>query len=181
MNSAFQTVANRYAKAFLAVFGKNISFDDFENIQLAHDYLNRHKKELYFLRLPMLSKEQKVTVLEKIVTKLFNLPDFFKKLYILLVQDKREQFIGIIFQSLCQLYQKQHNIESFIIESSTELSSLELKKIKLFLARATGADIIYKYRVNPTLLAGLRMQSNTNYWEYSIKQQLQTIKQELTQ
>ncbi len=181
MNFVFQVLANRYAKAFLLSFGKEITFTDFENIKRARDYLQKHSKDLFFLQLPKISKKQKVAIMQKIICKQFDLPLLFTKLFGLLVRDKKEQLVAIVFDSLCKLYQKMHNIESFSIESSTELSIEKVEKIKEFLARQTGADIIYTYAINPTLIAGLRMQSDTHYWEYSIKQQLKIIKQKLAQ
>lgn len=181
MNFVFRVLANRYAKAFLLSFGKEITFTDFENIKKARDYLKKHSKDLFFLQLPKISKKQKVAIMQKIICKQFDLPVSFTKLFELLVRDKREQLLAVVFDSLYKLYQKLHNIESFSIESSSELTSEKLEKLKEFLARQTGADIIYTYVINPTLIAGLRMQSDTHYWEYSIKQQLKTIKQKLAQ
>lgn len=181
MNFVFQILANRYAKAFLRSFGEDITFADFQKIKKVRDYLQEHSKELYFLQLPAITRKQKKELMHTVITKQFQLPSFFDTLFALLIRDKREQLVPVVFNSLYNMYQKMHNIESFSIESSSELSVEKLEKLKQFLARQTGADIIYTYTINPTLIAGLRMQSNTHYWEYSIKQQLQKIKQTLTQ
>ena len=106
----------------------------------------------------------------------YKLPSFFEKLITLLVHDKRAPLMSRVLKELVALYRKKHTIVFFEITSSHGLTHEQLDNIEQFLARKTGCDIIYKYEVDTTLIAGLRLQSDAFVWEYSIRKQLENMR-----
>ncbi len=174
MTQAERILAHRYAAAFITVCGPRIDFDNFLLIKGAAEYFKQHKKVMFFLSLPSLRAEQKKDILYSLFKKL-NLPSCFDDLLNLLVNSKRAQLFGHVLEYIVSLYLEKHGIMEFDIESSSSLGADQLKALQQFLAQRTGKDIIYKYRENKNLIAGIRMQSDTYLWEYSVRKKLRTI------
>lgn len=174
MTHAERTLSHRYATAFIAVCGPKISYDDFLMIKQAAEYFKKHTKVTFFLSLPSLSIDQKKELVFNLFKRL-NLPTCFDDLLRLLVTSKRAQLLGFVLEYVVELYLEQHNIMVFDIESSSPLRKDQLEILQQFLAQRTGNDIIYRYRENKNLIAGIRMQSDLFLWEYSVRKKLRAI------
>lgn len=78
------------------------------------------------------------------------------------------RWIGIYFR------EKSHIVQ-FLITSSQPLSLIDKEKIHHFLTTNTHAIVETSYALDPSLIAGLRIQSTTYLWEKSIAQQLRAV------
>jgi F-type H+-transporting ATPase subunit delta len=174
-------IARRYAHAFLNVFIESLSNNDLTNIEQAIDFFTKHKQLIALLKVPHIDTQQKSDALEYILLKIYHLPESFKKLVSLLVSQKRAYYILEVLIQLNEYYQIYKNIEYFQIKSSHQLEQKELELLEQFLKEQTEAIIIYKYEIDPDLIAGIRMQSNTLLWEYSIQKQLNALTHQLKQ
>lgn len=72
---------------------------------------------------------------------------------------------------------QQEGIEEFEISSARHLSASLLNKIKKLLK--TDKKIILKENLNPALLGGLLIKSESEIWDFSLKKQLQLLKNKL--
>jgi F0F1-type ATP synthase delta subunit len=93
----------------------------------------------------------------------------------LIIKSGRGSLLKLVFEQIQALYNERHGIMTCTITSSHQLDKKSLAIIQSFLARQTGWDIIYDYAVDPTLIAGIRAQSATMMWEYSIRKQLHNV------
>lgn len=167
-------IAKKYAEAFLNVFGDTISAADFEQLCLLGDFLSTHKRALFFWGLPHIPLTEKIRTLIEIIER-YKLPKSLSKLFTLLIEDGRSMLMGQVVKQVCEGYRIRNNIQSFAITSSHPLQTEELEQIKKMLNQATSSKITYSYMVDKKLIAGLRMQSATLLWEYSIKKELNNI------
>jgi len=170
-----QLLSRRYAQAFMHVYGKDIIESVFEKIRELVSFLLTHRKALFFLQLPHIPSDKKITILTELLVEQFKLPGSFEPLIKQLVDHKRSFLIAKILHQIAQLYMKEHNIEAFIFTSSHELTKAQLEEMKRYLADRLGKDIIYEYKIDKTLIAGIRLLSDTHIWEYSIAQQLHRV------
>ncbi|MDR3551351.1 MAG: ATP synthase F1 subunit delta [Candidatus Babeliales bacterium] len=168
-------ITKKYANAFLNVFIDQISSQTMQQVCLLGDFLVSNHLLLSFLQWPVLSSEVKIKALKELMHK-FSLGSPFERLIILLADQKRSYLIGDVLKHICALYAERKNILNFTIESSHDLTADECLVIAQFLANITGASIIYDYKVNKNLIAGIRLQSDTYLWQYSIRTQLDTMK-----
>jgi len=166
--------AKKYAKAFLNVFADSISAEDFEHICSFAQFLAAHRRSLFFFGLPHIAFDEKVEIIDWLV-KQFKLPKELKKLLVLLVKNGKTQLMHEVIEQVCEQYQSLNHIEPFIISSSHELTQAQLDEIKMLLERATKNKVLYSFHVDKDLIAGLRAQSNTKLWEYSIAKQLRIL------
>jgi F-type H+-transporting ATPase subunit delta len=172
MTASERILSHRYATAFIAVCP--ISYEDFLFIKKASKYFKKHTQLVYFLSLPTMDKKQKKELMHTLFAQL-KLPHCFNDLLSLLVEQKRAKLIADVLYYIVQLYQEKNNIMEFSIESSCALDKKKLDAIQQFLAHRTGNDIIYTYRENKNLIAGIRLQSDTLLWEYSVRKKLRAI------
>ncbi len=166
--------AKKYAQAFLNVFADEISTADFEKICSFAQFLAKHRRALFFFGLPHISFDEKVNIIDWLI-KQFNLPHELKKLLILLIESGKAQLMHEVIHQVCEHYQMLNHIEPFEISSSHELKPAQLEEIKMLLERATKNMVHYSYHVDKDLIAGMRAQSSTKLWEYSIEKQLRLL------
>jgi len=167
-------IVKKYARAFLNVFADAISAKDFEHICVFAQFLATHRRALFFFGLPHISFDEKLKIIDWLIQQ-FKLPKVLKKLLTLLVERGNAQLMHEVIEQVCEQYQLLNHIEQFEIASSHELKPAQLKEIKLVLEQATQNTVLYSHHVDKDLIAGLRAQSKTKLWEYSIAKQLRVL------
>jgi len=175
MNITRQLIAEKYAQAFFNVFGKKVTPDDFYNLVVLAKFCQENKKALFFLELATINDTIKLQKMIDICD-MVHLGSRFNPLMKLLVQDGRSYLFGDVIQQVVRVYKRIHAISFFSITSSHPLNEKELEILKTFLVNKTKGDIIYEYKEDKSLIAGIRLQSETMIWEYSIRKQLNNIR-----
>jgi len=169
-------LARKYADAFVNIFGDELTVDDARVMQATGDFLASKHSALFFLRLPIIKDAVKREVLVHVAYE-FKLPTTVHILIDVLLHDKRASLIPSILHAISKLYYKRTDIASFTITSSHALSQEQLDRLVGFLEAWTQRAILYTHAIDPTLIAGIRMQSDTLLWEYSIHRKLAQIQQ----
>lgn len=176
MRQAQRMVAKKYAQAFCNVFATTLSDDDFLTLCKAAQFFEDNKELLFFLGWHSIGQAEKIKALHNVFEHFGLSGKPYHALIALLAADKRTYLIQDVLSSICKLYQRHKNIGIFTITSSHELSSEALKTLEEYLAKHTGQVIMYSYSIDKNLIAGIRMQSDTALYEYSIRKQLEQIK-----
>lgn len=166
-----EIVIHKYAMAFLNLYANKIDEKVFTNIYRTHSFLNYHPEVIFFLSTPNLNDSERSEIIDKFLIK-FCLIVEFKKLIILLIDQNRITLLKDVLKSIWNLYQEKTQYMEFNISSATEMKNDDLEVIKQFLTNKTGKKIIYKYKVDKELIAGICVKSNIYLWEYSIRKQL---------
>ncbi len=175
VDRTIQFVARKYAVAYLNVFGSDFVPDDLGNLDALSDFLKEYHHVTYLLGLPVIPHQKKKEMLNAL-SREFHLTDRIDKLVDLLLHDKRLFLLGPILEFMARLYREKHHIIEFSITSYPCLSESDLNDLTQFLARSTGCAIIYTNNEDKNLIAGIRMESTTYLWEFSIAQQLRTLR-----
>lgn len=168
-------LAKKYARAFMNLHGRSISYAAYKKIIELAEYVRNHKNILLYFNLPHITTEYKLDLLSRMGTTIES-ADPLKKLFIVLIEHRRCHLMPFILQSICSIYREKNRIRRFDIQSSSPLSEDDLTCIKEFLARKTGCTIEYTSSINKKLIAGLRFKSDTLLWEHSINNQLKALK-----
>lgn len=167
-------LAGKYAQAFLNVEGDQLTPAVFKALQEFEHMLSQHQSALFFLSVPSITDERKT----QIVIHQASSPAL-KKMLIpliqLLIEHKRGYYLSAVVRKIIQLYWERHGIMLFTITSAHELESKQVKQLEAFLARKTSHTIEYNVKLDKNLIAGIRMQSSTYLWEYSVRKQLAAI------
>lgn len=175
MDIQAQRLARRYAHAFLNVYGEQIN--DAMLVQFDHvsTTLAECRSQLLLFKLPTLTLEKKKTIMREIAQR-YDFPDVLYPLIDLLLVDKRLTLLAGVLDALIDEYKKREQRMDFVVTSWPALSDQQQQDVHAFLTRATHKKIMCSYYEDPTLIAGMRMQSATLLWECSIQKKLDAVR-----
>ena len=171
-------VAKKYAQAYLNVCAQEHTFEDYCSMWRAAQFLSEHHSLLFYLSLSIIDEVDKKRFIDLLFEK-FHLFPSLKQLFYLLLKNKHIHLAADTLRDIYALYKIQHNIVDVQLTSSGELTEKQIEEIKHFFTQLSGHHVQIRHHVNSALIAGIRLQTATNLWEYSIAQQLRKIKQEL--
>ena len=169
------SIAKKYAQAFMSSFPRVITLSSLDTIHAAQQFLQTHRRTLYFLQLPQFTAEHRVSMLTDMVEH-FSLSQDFIHLFLLLITHNRSFYIPAVLSWVIELYKKEHGIVNFTVMSAHHLTDNYRSIIKRFLDTMTGQNSICSFVLNTSLIAGMRMKSNECQWEYSVRKQLKQLK-----
>jgi len=171
-------IAKKYAKAYLHVFKDQHSYQDYCSMWRASQFLAEHHSLLFYLSLAMITEQDKKNFIDLFFEK-FHLFVSLKQLFYLLLKNKHIYLAADILRDMYSLYKIQYNIVDLNVTSACDLTSEQIDEVKCFFMQLSGQQAMINYKTDPRLIAGIRLQTQTHLWEYSIDQQLRKIKQEL--
>lgn len=167
-------LANKYASAFLNVFFEQLTLDDVTYINEAVDFLTTNHKIIFLLQLPMIEASVKKENVSALCQKL-KLPSCIERLCHILIGENRLFLLVDILPKIYNYYFVRAQTLEFTFSSYPAIDNTACNKLKEFLADKTGCDIIYEYKLDKTLIAGIRLQSDTFLWEHSLAQQIKRL------
>lgn len=168
-------LARKYATAFFIVADDAFDEHDYEYAGQLEQFFIAHRSALGLLNVPILESSAIHEVVSGLASN-FHSAHFFKRLVLLLIRQRRVLILPMVLYYIRELYCKRAHIVEFDIASSHELSDDERKTLTKLLANATGMRIRPTYNIDPKLIAGIRMQSDTLGWEHSVRKQLREVK-----
>ncbi len=166
-------LSRKYAQAYLNV-AHDLTYDAVLHIVEMGKFLKAQRQALFLLSVPSISDEVKKAGLAAIMERV-KAPASFMPLISLLLVTHRLYLLAEVCFTIDSLYREMHHIHTVIIASSSPLASDQKEAIEHFLAARVKGTILYTYRQDPALIAGIRIQSDTLLWEYSINQHLRDL------
>lgn len=167
-------LADKYAMAILNVYSTQLTFSDVEQIKKAAQFLKVHHHDLFFLSVPLIKRDAKEKWL-KLFCRRFSLGELIYKSIQLLLDHKRMYLLVSILNAIVYRYEKQHHIQNIMVKSSIALPETYRQAIAQFINRQSSDINRYQFIVDRSLIAGVRIQSDTLLWEYSINKMLHTL------
>jgi F-type H+-transporting ATPase subunit delta len=171
--------SERYARALYEVVKESNELEkietDVKNFQSLFDSNNEIKN---FVQNPTHLIEIQNKVLNILSEKLSfskNLKNFF----LLLIKKRRMFFVKKITDSFLKLCLKNRGEIKASLISSRELSSNELENISSELSSSMGSTIKFDYKVDQSLIGGLKLQLGSFMIDTSIKNKLKKYKQRM--
>lgn len=164
-------IAKKYAQAFINIYGNALDTQMIEALEKFTSFIKSRHRVLFYMHLAFIPQE---TIKKTVHTLLssYNLTMPITALVDLLIEQKRIYLLPAVITRIISLYKESHNSMDFIIASSHELSSEQLDELRAFLEQKTAKKINYKTVIDKRLIAGIKMYSDTFYWEHSIRKQL---------
>ncbi|MFT6765927.1 MAG: ATP synthase F1 delta subunit [Alteromonas naphthalenivorans] len=178
MNRVANTLARRYARAFLNTFSDQVIAANLKNFKKAADYLKERPHAFFLMELSLLPDKVKVDAIDTLCNT-FDLPVGCKKLCLLLIKDQRVSLLRDIFIFIVSLKEQALNIIHFDVASSHVLLETQKKEIKQFLDTHVQGTVSCNYTIDESLIAGIRLQSSSLLWEKSVKKRLASLAQAL--
>lgn len=152
-------LAARYAKAWLHLYPQALIIEDILKLNTLSQVLAYHAQSL---------QEGAVA---KLVAE-FSCADQLQKLVDLLVVDRRLFLLPSVLRALAEYALRVKNIQYMTLESSHEISKADRERVADWAAQQLHAEIIYNYKINPELIMGVSLFSDTYAWECSARKVL---------
>lgn len=168
------TLAKRYAAAYLNLFDASLDLPICGRLEDIADFFKIHPTAMLVLKLSTVSSKDKYDSIKAVIDA-FDVPDRLLRIVQLLLTQNRLVLFPKILNQISSLYKERHNITNYTVISSDALNDQAVKGIIDFLKRITGKHILHTSKVDKELIAGIRLQSDTNLWEYSINKQLREL------
>lgn len=171
-------IARNYAQAFLNVFFEQLSADYITRLERVEKFLKNNRFFFIYLKIPSLSLERKKEILDKFVN-FFGLNAPIKKLIFMLLEQGRIDFLDDIIEKIIQLYRFKKNIQFFKVSTSNSLTDQEKERVIKFVKSLASGEVVSKFIVDPKLITGIRIQSDSLLWERSVSKQLRDVKRSI--
>ena len=127
---------------------------------------------------PMLSKDKKETLLQ---TAAGEKPCMLTKSFISLVlKEDRENVIQFMANSYVTLYRKQKNVIRGKLTTAARVSAQTEQKMRQMVESKTNGTVEIETEVNPDIIGGFILESDTFRMDASVRSKLHTILTQLT-
>ena len=177
-NKSFSSeTANRYALALYELAKENSELEIIEkNINEFLAVYNTSEDLKNFIKNPTQSQSSQLEILKKISIEM-SLSKIIKSFLSVLVTKRRIFFLNTIFLNFLSLVSKKRGELKASLISSKKLTNEELKNLSTELSQAMGTTVAFDYKVDETLIGGLKMQIGSLMIDTSIKNKLKKYEQ----
>lgn len=175
MSEQWESFTKKYAQAFLNLYNDQLSAAVIGNLVACENFLTTHKNAGAYLSLSSIALEKKTALLKEICAS-FNLPTAFDKLSHVLLKNGHIEVLPKVLQKIISGNRLQKNIINFTVSLSHALGDQEKKSLVSFIKKNVSQEIMVDFIIDPSLICGIKIKSNTLLWERSIAKQLKTIK-----
>lgn len=173
-------VASRYAKALLDVLYPARAEMGRQQLVKFSSLLERESEARLILENPTVSTEKRKDLLNKIGDAL-PLDPPMRNFLGLLIEKNRLDVLGEIVSTYDALLDDKLGVVRAHVTSALELDSAQREKVAAKLQALTGKKIRMDVAVDPSLIGGLVAQVGSTIYDGSIRQQLETFRNSLTQ
>jgi len=177
-NKSFSSeTANRYALALYELAKENSELEAVEkDVKDFSAIYNTSKDFKNFIKNPTQSQSSQLAVLNKISVEM-SLSKIIKNFLAILITKRRIFFFNTIFLNFLSLVSKKRGELKASLISSKNLTDEELKNLNIELSQAMGTTVAFNYKVDETLIGGLKLQIGSLMVDTSIKNKLKKYEQ----
>jgi F-type H+-transporting ATPase subunit delta len=173
-------VASRYANALFEVGvseGTTAALND--ELKVIVDLFNGNEDFLKILKAPLISKEEKKALVEKIYKDKASLEmmNFLK----VLIDKDRIGIIDEIFTEFKVLINEKNNILEAVAITAVPMSEKDLNNLKQKLSETKGKNITLKNEVDTSVIGGVLVKMGNEEIDGTIKTRLEKLKDQLSQ
>lgn len=168
--------ANAYAKAFLNIYDADLTRESINAIEEAAHFLHEHRRALFLLKVPIMDEVVKKRGMKELSDR-FALPQSVERLFALLLEHSRASLLADVFLAIVYYYNKRHHHEKVVISSSAKLTDKQKKQIIAFADKRFSGTKNYVFKLDASLIAGIKIMSDTVMWESSIDNYLRECTQ----
>lgn len=171
-------IAQRYAVSLFEVAQEfKITDEILEDLKSLKTVFRENEDFFKLLNIPTLSKEEKVSMLDKVFEGRINvyMLNFLK----ILCEKGRIPHFYEIASYYTKLYNKENNIKEVLAITAVPLSENLKTKLINKLAEITGSRILLENKVDPKILGGVVIKMDDNQFDSSVKGRLERLKSSL--
>lgn len=169
-------LSKKYAQAYYAVYSENIEPSSIQALQQASNFLSHSKEILFLLGYGALDSQEVKRCIQLFIQR-FALPQTIEKICMLLLAHNRIFLLEPVLHDICCIYKHEHNEIDVTVSTSHQLLPEQLVELTEFFTSYSKGKVVMHVKHDPSLIAGVRMQSETWLWEDSVAKKLRALKQ----
>jgi len=179
-NKSFSSeTSERYSRALFEVAQESGELEKIEaDIKTLKVILKDSPELKNFLQNPTQSVETQINAID-ILSKKLKFSKDLKNFIFLLIEKRRIFFVIKILDSFIKLCSKKRGEIKASLISSKELSTTELEQISKDLSSSMGSTIKFDYKVDKSLIGGLKLQLGSFMVDTSIRNKLKKLEQSM--
>lgn len=169
-------LAKKYACAFLNLYQTQLSNWYFENLASLGVFLKNNRWLYVYLSIPTVDYAVKQKVIHRVSESL----QFCSHTSILintLLNHNRIELLGTVIEQIQIENRKRKNIEICMIKTSHRLDDEQKNKVIDFVKKIIPSHITVQFVQDPSLIVGLKIQTDQHRWERSVARQLRDMEQ----
>lgn len=171
-------VAKRYARALFSAASKNGIVDAVEaDLNAITGLLENHESFGDFVHTPRINREDKIQVLDRVFSD--RATALTMQALRLMMHKRRESELGALRNEFARLRREQGEVLYAQVSSVIELTDAQKKALVDKLATKSGKRVEAEYRVDPTLVGGIKVALGNYVLDGSIKGSLSRLKEAL--
>lgn len=173
-------IANRYAEALFQLSEEeNITKEIYNELHNVVDIVKINKELDNVLKSPLVSKSEKVQLIETLFNKKINnnLKNFLK----ILVEKGRISSLKSIELTFRQLLNDKNNIMEGTVISAIPLTGEKVKELEEKLSKKYNKNVTLENKVDESILGGVLIRLGNTQIDGSVKTRLDNIKDQLSQ
>lgn len=173
-------IANRYAEALFQLSEEeNITKEIYSELNDVVDIVKSNKELENVLKSPLISKSEKVELIEKLFSDKINkhLKNFLK----ILVEKGRINSLKTIETTFKQLLNDKHNIIEGTVISAVPMEEKQIKELEEKLSKKYNKNVTLENKVDESILGGVLVRLGNTQIDGSVKTRLDNIKDQLAQ
>ena len=173
-------IANRYADALFQLSEEeNITKKIYSELHDVVDLLKSNKELENVLKSPLISKKEKIELIEKLFSNKINknLKNFLK----ILVEKGRINSLKAIELTFKQLLNDKHNIIEGTVISAIPMQDKQIKELEKKLSKKYNKNVTLENEVDESILGGVLVRLGNTQIDGSVKTRLDNIKEQLAQ
>lgn len=173
------SLAKRYARGLARALTGEGEYEhscrelsDFAGLLASHEQLK------LILETAIVAPAQKMGIMIELLEKM----DFHPKTRAflkMLAQENRVAILGLINEQLVHEWEEAQGIERISVFSASALDGGQRRRLQDILARAFAKKVILEARIDPSLLAGIKLQRGSVVYDFSLLGNLERLKERL--
>lgn len=173
------SIAKRYAKGLIKTIKDESQYREVrKQLEEFSKLMNSNPEFKAGMETMLFSKGQKKELLEAIHQKVqFNEKTF--NFLLILLEENRAAVLENVIEVVEELWLEINNIEKLNVFSAVELKSEVERKLIENLEKSFDKKIILDKKIDPTLIAGIKIQRGSVFYDFSIEGNLQKLKEAL--
>ena len=178
IKKSFSTeTSERYSRALFEVSKESNEIEKTEaDVKIFQSIFNTSLELKNFIKDPTFIVKQQNQVINQLAKKL-NFSKNLKNFLLLLIEKRRIFFVNKVFNSFLKLCAKKRGEIKASLISSKELTDSELDQINKDFSKTMGSSLKFDYKVDKSLIGGLKLQLGSLMIDTSIKNKLKKYKQ----
>lgn len=172
-------VADRYARALFGLAEKDrlvapvlLDLENFQKLLSHNPLLNR------VVASPVASKNELHEVMSEIAERV-GFQDISIRFLELLIEARRIKSLGAIIEFYSQLLQTLENKQEVVVTSAQAVPGKIESRLQRLLENKLGKKIEMRFRINPSLIGGLKVETGSYLLDFSIDAHLTQLKTQL--